>query len=113
MAAAYRRVNTGETEIAITQKTLAYVGALIALLGSLFSAGISYGVMRSQLEGKSDRSAVEASFRELDRRLVRDSSVMQVLREDLHDIQRDVSDIKQRNTDIACELIRPRRTYCR
>lgn len=113
MAAAYRRVNTGETEIAISQKTLAYVGALVALLGSLFSAGISYGVMRAQLDGKSDRSAVEASFRELDRRLVRDSSVVQILREDIHDIQRDVTDIKQRNTDIACELIRPRRSYCR
>lgn len=113
MAAAYRRVNTGETEIAISHKTLSYVGALVALLGALFSAGISYGVMRSQLEGKSDRSAVEASFRDFDRRIVRDSSVAQTLRDDMRGIQRDLDDIKQRNTDIACELIRPRRTYCR
>lgn len=113
MAAAHRRTTTGETEIAITQKTLSYVGALVALLGALFSAGISYGVMRSQLAEKPDRATVEATFQALDRRIVRDSSVMQVLREDLHNIQRDVSDIKQRNTDIACELIRPRRSYCR
>lgn len=113
MAAAYRRTSTGETEIAITQKTLSYVGALVALLGALFSAGISYGVMRAQLADKPDKATVEASFQAIDRRIVRDSSVMQVMRDDLHDIQRDLTDIKQRNTDIACELIRPRRTYCR
>ena len=84
MAAAYRRVNTGETEIAISQKTLAYVGALVALLGSLFSAGISYGVMRAQLDGKPDRATVEASFQALDRRVVRDSSILSGLSGEIH-----------------------------
>lgn len=114
MSASYHRNTTnGEREYAISQKSLTFAASLIALLGSLFSAGIGYGVMRAQLAGKLDRAVHVDAMQAVDRRISRDSSVLHTVLETITELQADARDTKQRTTDIACDLIRPRRTYCR
>lgn len=111
MAAYYKKTPTGQpNEIRIDQRTLTFVAGLMAIVGTIMSLGVTYGVMRYQLDGKADRAElremVRDSTRALDIRVTRNTEVLRGLVEDM-------ADVKQRTTDIACDLIRPRRPYCR
>ena len=117
-AAYYKKTQTGQpNELRIDQRTLSFVAGLVAIVGVLVSMGISYGVMRFQLDGKADRLEVQLlvrdSLRAVDARVSRNTTTLQSLTNDMDDLKSEVGDIKRRTTDIACELVRPRRTYCR
>lgn len=114
MGASYHRTTgPNDREITISQKSLAFVASLIALLGSLFSAGIAYGVMRSELAAKVDRAAYAEDLQRIRTSIARDSSVVQGLGQDVHELSRKVDRVEDRVTDIACDLLRPRKNYCR
>lgn len=114
MSATYHRTpNPADREITISQRSLAFTATLVALLGSLFSAGIAYGVMKSQVDGKVDRTAYMMDLNGIRASITRDSSAVRALGEDVHELSRKVDRVDTRVTDIACDLIRPRRPYCR
>ena len=114
MSATYHRTpNPSDREITISQRSLAFVASLVALLGSLFSAGIAYGVMRAQLDAMLDRSEHVEAMQGIDRRISRDSSVLRFVVDEIAELKAEARDTKQRTTDIACDLVRPRRAYCR
>lgn len=111
MAAYYKKTPTGQpNEIRVDQRTLTFMIGLMALIGTVLSLGGSWALMRYQLDGKADRAEmremVRDSARALDIRVTRNTDVLRVLIEDM-------ADVKQRTTDIACELVRPRKAYCR
>lgn len=111
MAAYYKKTPTGQpNEIRIDQRTLTFVGGVMTLIVTILTLGVNYGVMRYQLDGKADRGEmremVKDSTHALDTRVTRNTEVLMKLTDD-------VGDLKQRLTDVACELVRPRRTYCR
>lgn len=118
MAAYYKKNDTGQpNEIRIDQRSLTFFAGIVAILGTTLSMGITYGVMRYQLDGKADRVEVQMlvrdSLRALDARIVRNTTTLETLTDDMSDLKADLSDVKHRTTDIACELVRPRRAYCR
>ncbi len=118
MAAYYTKTETGQpNEIRIDQRTLTFVAGLIALIGTLLSIGVSWGVMRYQLEGKADRLEMQLlvrdSLRAVDARVTRNSTTLQQVTQDMSDMKEKLEKVEQRTTDIACELVRPRRSYCR
>ena len=111
MAAYYKRTDTGQpNEFRIDARSLQMVGLIIGLVTTVLSVGGSWAIMRYQLDQKADRTElreiVRDSTRALDIRVTRNTEALRVLVEDM-------ADVKQRTTDIACELIVPRRKYCR
>lgn len=118
MAAYYKRTDTGQpNEFRIDARTLQLLAGIIAIVGTLLSIGVSYGVMRFQLEGKADRLEMQLlvrdSLRAMDARVSRNSTAVQALSQDMGELKEEIGDVKRRTTDIACELVRPRRAYCR
>lgn len=111
MAAYYKKTDTGQpNEIRIDQRTLTFVAGIIGIVATIASLGGSYALMRYQIDGKADRAEmremVRDSTRMLDMRVTRNTETLRLLVEDM-------ADVKQRTTDIACELVRPQRRYCR
>lgn len=111
MAAYYTKTPTGEPNtIRIDQRTLTFVASIIGLSTTVLSLGGAWALMRYQIEQKADRTEmremVRDSTRALDLRVTRNTETLRVLVDDM-------ADVKQRTTDIACELVRPRRSYCR
>lgn len=97
----------------ISQRTLIMVASIIGLAGSVFTAGINYSFIQSRIDNKLDRMTYVEENNRNSLRITRDSVAISGNSAAIQALRGDVIDIKQRLTDVSCELVRPRRSYCR